>query len=234
MRAGFVVADRDTERGYEGSNLEAEVALGQRLRWLRLGGGSDEDHAVALSLNFGIFSRFHMAASERDLINVGYKVLVPLEWRSGPWHGRVGYEHLSAHHGDEYVARYLLFVEQTSRDGFEVMFARDFGRTARIYGGGDVNVHTNDRMAQIIAQWGLELDPRPAEGEGGAWPFLATHFQYSDLRERVSSTIVAGVGFVLGGRRVRLEGRGHFGPTPMAQFREADEWFVGGGLRIEI
>ena len=79
-----------------------------------------------------------------------------------------------------------------------------------------------------------KLDPRPAEGEGGAWPFLATHFQYSDLRERVSGTIVAGVGFSLGGRRVRLEGRGHFGPTPMAQFREADEWFVGGGLRIEI
>lgn len=234
MRGSLIYADRDVEVAYEGANLEAEVVLGQRIRWLRLGGDRDEDHAVALSFNFGIFSRFFLEESERDLVNVGYRLSLPVEWRSGAWHGRAGLQHWSAHYGDDYIARFLIVVEQASRDGIEVVIGRDLGRGGRVYAGSDFNFHVNPEMPRLVARGGLEWDPAPAEAESGSWPFVAADFQYSSFSRQLAGTITAGVGFILGGRRLRFEGRGHFGPTFMAQFRGTDEWFVGAGIRIGI
>ncbi len=105
VRASFVLADRP-DVGYDGRNIEAEVAIGHSLAILRLDSGSRPDRAITLGLEMGIFSRFFMEVAQKDLINSDFRIGFPLAFRSGSWESRLTIRHFSAHLGDDYFVRF--------------------------------------------------------------------------------------------------------------------------------
>ena len=234
FRGAFILADREVEPGFEGRNIEAEVVLGQRFGIYRFDDNEGLDGAFSLHVEIGIFSRFFMEEKTRDLVNSDFRVGFPFEYRTGSWQLRAGYRHLSSHIGDDYVNRFPAFIEQTSKDGVEAMVAYRATDAFRVYGGADYNFHTNLRMSRSAIRGGAEFDAVVAGDGDAVWPFLAADMEYFSLSEKVGVTLTGGIGFRVRGRLMRVEGRGHFGPTFVAQFRETDESFFGLGIRAEI
>jgi hypothetical protein len=245
VRASFVAAERPDPPlgGYEGRNIEAEVAVGHRLQILRLDGGASPATAVTLGIEMGIFSRFFMEEAQRDLINSDFRIGLPISIRSGAWESRITLRHVSSHLGDDYSVRFFAqFFEtvaagdftQTSKDGFEGLLARRFGESVRLYVGGDYNFHTNEEMSRSGVRFGSEWEPIPAGEDNGQWPFLAGDVEYGSFSKEVGVTLVGGMGLRVNGQRLRLEARARFGSTPMGHFRESDETFFGLGFALDL
>ena len=254
LRGSFVLTDRDLPPGadFEGRNVEAGVGLGHRIPVLRLQEEGDGRPELTLGFEVGVFTRFHMETPEKDLVNADFRVGMPLSGRLGPWEARAAILHVSSHVGDDFDARFDVPFRQVTRDGFELTVARRLGGSLRVYGGGDLNFHVNPGVERTAARWGAEWDPGPPgvgaptagdAGSGGgasagtgatleAWPFAAADFQITRRNDRVASTAVAGVGLRVSGTVLRLEARGHSGPSPMGRFRDRDESYVGVGLRV--
>jgi len=234
FRGAFVFADREEVRGFEGRNLEAIVAIGQTVGIFRFDENDGMDGAITLHMEFGIFTRFFMEESTRDLIHADFRVGLPIQYRVGPWQLRVGYRHLSSHIGDDYLNRFPGPVEQTSKDGFVGDLAYRVNDAVRVYGGADLNFHTNLFMSRGSLRGGVEFEDIVEGEEDAYWPFLAADAEYFSLSEDVGVNVTGGIGFRVRGRLMKAEARGHFGVSAMGQFREAEESFFGLGIRIEI
>ncbi|MFQ5890789.1 MAG: DUF1207 domain-containing protein [Gemmatimonadota bacterium] len=232
FRGSILLADRP-DSDFEGRSVEAEVAIGHRIPVVRLQGEAPGRAAVVIGFEVGMFSRFSMETSEKDLINTDFRVGVPLSLRGGRWEGRATILHVSSHIGDEFIARFPRPQQQVTRDGFEGLLALRFGPSLRLYGGADYNFHANSGVERAAGRFGLEWNPGFGAERGFAWPFAATDFQVTTEAERVAGTGTAGVAFRIGGTALRLEARGHFGPSPIGQLRAEDEDFLGLGLRVE-
>jgi len=226
--------------GYEGRNIETEVAVGHRLGLFRLDDGSSPARAITLGIEMGIFSRFFMETAQRDLINTDFRIGLPLSVRSGAWEARLTLRHISSHLGDDYLVRFLEATVpatgfgQTSKDGFEGMLARGLGESGRVYVGGDVNFHTNLRMSRGAVRFGGEWDPVEPGEDDAQWPFLAGDFEWGSFSEDWAATFVGGVGLRVNETRFRLEARFRLGFTPMGHFREAAETFYGLGFALDL
>lgn len=231
---------------FAGANLEADVALGLRLPVVRLRREDRRGPELVLGFETGIFSRFFMEAPEKDLINADFRVGAPLSARWRRWEGRLELRHMSSHFGDDYVRRFEPPFRQISLEGFELLVARRLGDGWRLYGGGEANFGISDQPGlragteRTAARWGLEFDPgwRMSAEEGDpagrtVWPYVAVDFRIASAADEVAGTGVAGVAFRVRGVGLRLETRGHFGPSSMGQLRLADEVYWGLGLRIE-
>ena len=234
LRGSFVLANRSTDDDFQGTNIEAEVVVGHAFPVFEIEGGDDPVH---LGFEFAVFSRFFMEEATRDLIQSGFRVGMPISFRRGVWEGRVSLRHISSHIGDDFLARFPRDVnEQVSKEGVEVLLGRRFFDGIRLYAGGEANFHTNRGMSKAAGRWGAEWDPRPAPATQGdtIWPFVAGDFELPSRSGRVGGTLTAGIGFRVSEREFRAEARAHFGPSAMAQFREANERFFGLGLRIAL
>ena len=242
VRASFVHAKRPGI-GYEGRNIEAEVAIGHHLSVVRLDDGSSPARATTLGLEMGIFSRFFMELARKDLVNSDFRIGLPLSIRRGAWESRLTLRHVSSHLGDDYLVRFLEATaprdttgvgafDQTSKDGVEGLLARRVGESMRLYVGGDLNFHTNKRMSRAGVRLGGEWEPvQPGDG---SWPFFASDIECRSLSKRLAATLVGGMGFRVNGQHFRLEARVHLGSTPMGHFREADETFYGLGFALDL
>ena len=238
VRASFVDADRP-EVGYDGRNIEAEVAIGHSLGLLRLDDGSSPGRAITLGIEMGIFSRFFMETARKDLVNSDFRIGFPVSIRRGSWESRLMIRHFSAHLGDDYLVRFfedevMGGFSQTSKDGFEGLLARRLGESGRLYVGGEYNFHTNKRMSRAGVRVGGEWDPVEPGERNGRWPFFAGDFEYASFTEQLAATLVGGMGFRVNGQHFRLEARARFGFTPMGHFRETDETFYGLGFALDL
>ncbi len=243
VRASFVYAERPGivgygTDGYEGHNVEAEVAVGHRLGLLRLDDGSSPSRAITLGIEMGIFSRFFMETARRDLVNTDFRIGFPVSIRSGSWEARLSLRHFSSHLGDDYLVRFteantVNGYGQTSKDGFEGLLARRLG-TVRLYVGGDINFHTNARMSRGGVRLGGEWEPVQPGEDNGWWPFFAGDVEYGSYSEELGATLVGGMAFRVNRRRFRLEARARLGSTPMGHFRESDETFFGLGFALDL
>ena len=238
VRASFVYADRP-DVGYDGRNIEAEVAIGHPLGLLRLDDGSSPGRAITLGIEMGIFSRFFMELAQRDLINSDFRIGLPVSIRSGSWESRLMIRHFSAHLGDDYLVRFfddevMSGFSQTSKDGFDGLLARRLGESGRLYVGGEYNFHTNKSMSRVGLRFGGEWDPVEPGEANGQWPFFAGDFEYASFSEQLAATLVGGMGFRVNGQHFRLEARARFGFTPMGHFRETDGTFYGLGFALDL
>lgn len=244
LRGALVLADRadldDLPPGspaadFDGRNVEAEVALGLRLPVIRFRGETADGPSLVLSFETGVFTRFFMETSEKDLIDADFRVGAPLSAGYRGWEGRLELRHISSHFGDDFVRRFDPPFRQVSVEGFELLLARRLGPATRLYGGGEANFQVSDGsgLERTAARWGVEYDPSVLDGSLPVYPFAAADFRVTSATDRVAGTAVAGAGFRIGSAGFRLEARGHFGPSPMGQLREVDETFWGLGLRIE-
>lgn len=249
LRGGFIVADRPDlndpdplpednpppRSDFQGANVEAEVALGLRLPVVIL--RPETRHAPSISIEFetGLFARFFMESSQKDLINADFRVGAPVAFGYRGWEARIEIRHMSSHLGDDFISRFDPRLQQVSQDGFEAVIARRFLRDLRVYGGGEWNFNLSslDVVERGTGLWGIEYDPGWRDNSRHVWPFAAADFRISSLTNEVAGTGVGGVAFRVGTVGLRLETRGHFGPSPMGQLRRFDENFWGLGLRIE-
>ncbi len=239
FRGSFVLADRPDVMDYAGRNIEAEVVVGHSLAILRMDGGHTVDRAVTLGYELGLFSRFYMESSQKDLINIDFRVGLPIAIRHDEWQVRITLRHMSSHVGDDYLTRFPESVMQQegellqrTRDGVEGPLARTFGSGGRIYAGGDFNFHINPRLSRAVLRTGLEWEPRGAGTDDRVWPFVAGNFEYPSFSGTPGTTLVAGMGAMVNRRLLRLEARGHFGSSPMGQIEEAEEIFIGLGISV--
>jgi hypothetical protein len=239
FRGSFVLADRADGLDYAGRNLEAEVVIGHSVAILRMDDGTTPERAVTLGFELGIFSRFYMESAQKDLINVDYRVGLPIAIRHDAWQVRITLRHISSHIGDDYVTRFPHRVVQIgdeilqrTKDGVEGLVARSFGSGVRVYGGGDFNFHVNDGVSRTTLRTGLELNPQGQGTHNRTWPFAAVNVEYPSLSDRWGTTVVAGMGAMVNGRTLRMEARAHFGSSPMGQLGEAEETIFGVGIAM--
>jgi hypothetical protein len=242
LRGSFILADRPRLGAYSGRNIEADVAVGHRFGVVRFQEATASRPAVQLGFEVGVVSRFYMQTSTRDLIDVTYRVGVPLSlgWRG--WEGRLELLHESSHVGDDFLSRFGFpygSFHEVSREGVELLVARRVTPDIRVYVGGDANFHANTSVERTDVRWGAEWDPAPGQGRGdsahlAAWPYAGADFFLSEENRRVAGSGVAGVGLRVEGVTLRLEARGHYGPSTMGYFRNTPETFAGLGLRVVL
>lgn len=245
LRGSLVVADRRAPAGedFAGANLEAEVVLGHRIGVVRLQREGPERPAITLGFEAAVFNRFALETSEKDLIGSDYRVGVPLSLRAGPWSGRFVLLHVSSHLGDDFIARFGPPEprRQVTRDGFELTLARRLPAGLRLYGGADLNFHANPSVERVAGRWGVEWDPAPGgDGEGASaadgarlWPFAAVDAEVTPETRGPSVTGAAGLGIRVREMTLRLEARGHVGPSFLGQLDGRHEDFLGVGLRLD-
>ena len=237
FRGSFVLADRPDALDYAGRNIEAEVVIGHSVALLRMDDGTTTDRAVTLGFELGLFSRFFMETSQKDLINVDFRVGLPISIRHDEWQVRITLRHISSHVGDDYLVRFperLVLngneLLQRTRDGVEGLVARTFGSGGRVYAGGDFNFHINEELSRAVLRIGVEWEARAPGVGDGIWPLFAANFEYPTLTGRSGTTLVTGMGLRINERLLRLEARAHFGSSPMGQLGEAEETFFGLGI----
>ncbi|MDT8436803.1 MAG: DUF1207 domain-containing protein [Gemmatimonadota bacterium] len=245
LQGGFYLADRDTEPGFEGRNIEAEVAVGYRIPVVRLADAGPEGLALDLGFEFGIWTRFFMEASSRDLVGNDFRVGAPLSLRYRRFEGRLTLHHTSAHLGDDYVDRFDVPAFQVSREALELVLGVRPIPALRLYGGGDWNVGRGSdfvieaggpRVFRTVEEWvgrvGVEYDRGAATG-GSAQPFAAVNLEITDRTERVAMHARAGVAFRVRGFRFLFDAAWREGPSTLGAFRFDDESLFGIGLTVQ-
>jgi len=234
LRGSIIGADRPDAGDFEGTNAEAEVSIGHRIPVVEVQSETATRPRVVIGFEVGVFSRFFLETSTKDLINTDFRVGAPVSLRFKEWEGRAELLHVSSHIGDDFLRRFPTPGGQVSRDGFEFLLARRFLHGARAYLGLDYNFHVNEGVERSAARGGIEWNPHSVSHRRRlAWPFAAADFQLASKANRLAGTGSAGVLFDVNGKEISLELRGHFGPSPMGQLRNTDENFIGIGLRVK-
>ena len=189
------------------------MVIGHSVAILRMDDGTTADRAAALCFELGFFSRFFMETSQKDLINVDFRVGLPISIRHDDWQVRITLRHLSSHVGDEYLVHFperLVLQEnkliQRTRDGVEGLLARTFGSGGRIYAGADFNFHINKEVSRAVLRTGLEWEAYTPGADEGIWPLFAANFEYPTLTGWSGKTLVTGMGLRVSERLLRLRG----------------------------
>ncbi|MEE9208422.1 MAG: DUF1207 domain-containing protein [Gemmatimonadota bacterium] len=227
LGGALIWANRDNTGEFEGTNLEGIVVVGHRLpvvRFPRADGASPE---VVLGFELAAFSRFALEVGQRDLINSDFRVGAPLTIRHKQWDVLIELLHVSSHVGDDFLARFPRANVQVGRNSFELLVGRRFADVLRLYAGTDLNMWSSDAVEGIAYRWGAEWDEGLGAESRPIWPYAAVHFETSNLTDRVAGTGVLGSAFRVTRMLFRLELQGHFGPSPMGQFRTIDEDYLG-------
>ena len=83
LGGGLFFTERDIDDSIDGSNLEAQVAVGVRIPVVRFQEEGPGRPAIDLGLEVAVFSRFFMESIEKEQIATDYRVGVPLGIRYG-------------------------------------------------------------------------------------------------------------------------------------------------------
>ena len=114
------------------SSYSVDATIGGTQGLLRL-----QPEGADLAAQVDIFGVVNTRLSPDDLMLADYRFGLPISWKRGWWHGKVGYEHTSAHFGDEYIASGQTFgVPSWSKDELVLGLGRYFGeqQNLRVYG----------------------------------------------------------------------------------------------------
>jgi hypothetical protein len=218
------------------SRQTVDTAIGLTAGLLRF--TPPESHfAVQLDGFAVVFSRF----SQWDkLVGVDYRAGLPVTFRHGPWHAKVGYEHTSSHLGDDVAA-------QTGRRPVE--YVRD-----ELVGGIGRRMLGDRLRAYGQAAWGfhqiVQGDPPPFRfdvGLEGFWryatgwcgaPFAAVNVGFDGAVDYDAAvTVQVGWHWRDPTRRLssaRVFGEFYSGRSPYGQFFQIREQFYSFGLSIDF
>jgi hypothetical protein len=153
-----------------------DVSLGARQGIFRYGTpSSTKPEGWQLDIEGAAFPRLNMDQQE-DLEAVNFRFGIPLTWAHGPWQMKVGYYHISAHVGDEYIEKHPTFqrvnyVRDSAIFGLGYFVTRD----TRLYGEVARAFHY-DVADPLEFQFGFEYSPAIATGTRGI-PFVAASVQ---------------------------------------------------------
>lgn len=133
----------------------------------------------SLALQFDIFAVVHTRLSPDDLIANDYRFGVPISFQRGPWHGKLGYEHTSAHLGDEGLINGNLPLSRFVKDEIVFGLGRWHEDWLRIYGqvGYAFYQELPDTDDRFRFDAGFELYRRGPTGWQGT-PFIAGNVDF--------------------------------------------------------
>jgi hypothetical protein len=185
---------------------------------------------------FGVhFSRW----SERHLAVAGdYRYGFPVTFQSGPWQGKIGYEHTSTHLGDDFIKASGQFKVQYVRDEVVFGLAYRWANEIRLYGefGYAVYLGSPFREGPERFAWGIEWSRQQPTGWSGQ-PFAAFDM---DLRpeQGYKANLSAQLGWQWIPVNQRASGRialqYYDGYSPYGQFLLNREHWFGVGLFIDF
>ena len=232
----------DSFKNSPGSSYTVDASIGTIFGLLRYT-PDGRDAAYQLDL-FGVV---HTRLSPDDLLAADYRFGVPLTARWGSWHAKVGYEHTSAHLGDEYVRTRRVAPDKItafSKDEAVVGLGRYLGDAFRVYGvvGYAQRQSLPDPDPPLVlagtkSKWrysvGAEYYDRTACGVAGT-PFAAVNFDFrGDQDFKANSTVQAG--WLIRNPFARLSSLRIYaeyydGGSPYGQFHRDRESFYGIGF----
>jgi hypothetical protein len=216
---------RETDDG-----LLWDATLGGRFGWFR---GTSFDGARAWQVDVEAAAILRLDPDQEvDLRSVDYRAGIPLTFAAGANRFKLGYYHLSAHAGDEFLLKNPGFQRLNYvRDAIVLGYARYFGERVRVYG------ETSWAFFSEISdpwnfQFGYEIAPTRPTGIVGE-PFFAIN---GLLRQEVdfSGTTTVHAGWAWrDAQAARLLRAGLFlqtGKSSQYEFHDTSETLVGAGL----
>jgi hypothetical protein len=122
----FLASDQANYRG----NSTIDTSIGMTIGLYRL-----DFEGADFSTQVDIFGLVITRLTPDDLIFADYRFGLPVTWRWGWWQGKVGYEHTSAHIGDELIrAGRVNSVPSFAKDELVVGLGRYVTENLRVYG----------------------------------------------------------------------------------------------------
>jgi hypothetical protein len=214
-----------------GGGVEWEANFGHAIPFLQIDGSSPE-HSIVLGVSAGVFGRFALETTKRDLISSDWVFAMPLYWRNDEHWVQLSYRHISSHLGDDYMLRFDQFSEGYMRDDVGITVFRRLGDWVGMYAGGNyafnVDPDANRRGALTI---GLEIN-RPVQT-----PWYSGIDVYSDQDASWEPRFNLHVGRRTefdDGRGIRVTFEMLLGPSPQGEFRRGDVFLVATGIAIEL
>ena len=195
-----------------------DASLGGEIGIFRVGPVRRTDEGVQLDLLGAAFSRFD---ERKRLAALDFRAGIPLTYAKGAFSMKFGYEHESAHVGDEYAAATGATQVQHVRDELATGFAWEWSRQLRTYGQAAYAFHIRGPFAGRSRYGvGAEWLRRGGTGPFGR-PFAALDCQWrEDQGYALDLTAQTGWQWRVAdtGRAFRLAIERHTGNSPFGQF----------------
>jgi hypothetical protein len=211
-----------------------DVSLGARIGLLRYGNDDPNwPEGWQLDIEGGVFPRLDPDGVSTPLIGDDYRFGIPLTYGGDKWEFKMGYYHISAHLGDEYI----LFVNPSAnrinyvRDSLILGAGYFLTPGCRLYG--EIGVAAVDGGAKPVElQFGCEWAQARDTGIWGG-PFAAVN---GDLRQEVDygGNVTVQWGWMwrkyARGSNVRIGGQYFYGKSDEYEFFHQTESRIGWGL----
>jgi len=175
-RMQFLATDQSNYR----SKYTIDTSIGMTMGLYRV-----DYEAADFSTQLDIFGLVQTRLSPDDLMFADYRFGVPITWKWGWWQGKVGYEHTSAHIGDELIraGQNTAGIPSFAKDEVVIGVGRFLYDNLRVYGEygyafgfqvpGLVETTSNKMRFDIGAEWYL----RCPTGWNGT-PFAAINVEW--------------------------------------------------------
>jgi hypothetical protein len=138
---------------------------------------NDSDVFFQWSMGGGIWSRFDLVSTQKDLQVTDYNASMPLDLRAGRWSTRILPFHLSSHLGDDYIKRTGILGEKYSFDAVKILQAYEPSANWRVYAGYQYTIRwEHTELGRSMLQSGFEWTSR-AWAKGSAQTYFATDLQ---------------------------------------------------------
>ncbi|MBB64047.1 MAG: hypothetical protein CMO81_03190 [Waddliaceae bacterium] len=223
------------------SRKTVAVSFGDRVpvyRWI--GVGSDNEGAVQVSIEAGVWSLFDIEGDSEPLINSDYFIGIPVTYLCGNWSFRFRLYHISSHLGDEYILDNLpITLLNRSFEAVDAFVAYHFGPSIRVYCGlgyvlrGDSEADPGTGYAEYGAEVFLKRNRHP-ETRLYSGPFLGFHMRHLDENDyKLDQTYVVGMawGRLPGkGRQLRVSLEYHDGFALEGQFATMRTDYINGRI----
>jgi len=137
--------------------VQGEVALGELFSVYKWSLGS-EDRFIQWLAGGGVFSRFDLLKSTKDLQVSDYTANMPVDVRlNRRWSGRVMPFHISSHLGDDFIVETGRLPRKYSVDSVKTLLALEPDPQWRLYGGYQYVIRSvNENFGRHAVQSGIE------------------------------------------------------------------------------
>lgn len=114
------------------------------------------------SMGGGIWSRFDLISTQKDLQVSDYNASLPLDFKYGRWASRILPYHLSSHLGDDYIKRTGILGSKYSFDALKLLQAFEPTHNWRLYAGYQYTIRwEHTELGRSMLQSGLEWTSNP-------------------------------------------------------------------------
>jgi len=185
---------------------------------------------------FAGHTRFDLE-QDADLVATDWRYGGSLMARRGPWSCRLDLLHISSHLGDEWIKRVGRPRTNYVSESAAVRVAWDPDSRLRLYLSVENalrQTHTNETLGLAL---GAEVFVLARYFPSGLGPYLAGHLDSrGEIDHRIAVSGVLGYAFPgeAPGRSLDLQIVYHNGPSPVRQFFETIETYVGVGIALDL